>query len=164
VERVGPADRSSSYPTKRRRGAVRGEKIDNASFSNILDDTQLEKSVVEGADLTGEREEYRGSLSELLDEIYEFGDRVKKEPDKANVIAYKKAVERLVRIVLSKGVAVEEQTSSPNILKQKRFTLIKVIDQKLDRLVSGVLMSQRDTMDILGRIDEINGLLVDLTS
>ena len=93
-----------------------------------------------------------------------MGEKVKKEPRRTSVLAYKRAVKRLVSIAIERGLAVEEQTSSPNILKQKRFTLIKIIDEKLDRLVSGVLINQRETLDVLGRIDEINGLLVDLIS
>lgn len=103
-------------------------------------------------------------MEEILDAIYELGEEVKKEPRRSSVMAYKRAVKRLVSIAVDSGLVVEEQTSSPNILKQKRFTLIKIIDEKLDRLVSGVLVNQRDTLDVLGRIDEINGLLVDLIS
>ncbi len=103
-------------------------------------------------------------LGRLLDSIYEIGERVKKQPDREHVVQYKHAVERLIRIVLKRGITVEESTSSPNILRQKRFTLVKVIDEKLNRLVAGVLVGQRDTLNVLGRIDEINGLLIDLTS
>lgn len=101
-------------------------------------------------------------LAELLDAICENGEKVKKEPRRETVFEYKRSVQKLISLVLERAIIVEEQTSSPNILRQKRFTLIKVIDQKLDRLVSEVLVNQRDALELLGRIDEINGLLVDL--
>ena len=104
------------------------------------------------------------NLEELLDSVHELGEKVKKEPSRSSVLDYKRAVRGLVSLAVEHGLGVEEKTSSPNLLRQKRFTLIKVIDEKLDQLVAAVLMNQRDAFDVLGRVDEINGLLVDLTS
>ena len=59
---------------------------------------------------------------------------------------------------------VEETTSGANIMKRKRFTLVKVVDEKLDSLAASVLAAQREQLTILAQIDEINGLLVDLIS
>ena len=36
--------------------------------------------------------------------------------------------------------------------------------EQLERLATGVLANQQDTLEILGKIDEINGLLIDLVS
>ena len=55
------------------------------------------------------------------------------------------------------------RTSGANIAKRKRFTLVKVIDEKLEALAS-VLAAQKEQLAILAQIDEINGLLVDLVS
>jgi uncharacterized protein YaaR (DUF327 family) len=38
-----------------------------------------------------------------------------------------------------------------------------VIDQKLDRLVQGMLQSQGSQMELMSRVEEIHGLLVDLS-
>ena len=57
---------------------------------------------------------------------------------------------------------VEEHQSGGNILKRKRFTLVRQIDQKVERLVAGILQSQGRQLDILARLEEIDGMLVDL--
>ena len=62
------------------------------------------------------------------------------------------------------SIAVEETTSGANILKRKRFTLVKVIDEKLEALAASVLAAQKEQLAILAQIDEINGLLVNLVS
>ena len=164
MERIGPADRSSSFSARRKRDTQAADDPGEASFSRLVDESRNVRGTDTGNTTDSEGEAPDRSLSELLDTIFAVGERVKKEPDQRNVIRYKEAVQQLVKMVLDRGIAIEEQTSSPNILRQKRFTLVKVIDQKLDRLVSGVLLGQKDTLDVLGRIDEINGLVIDLTS
>jgi uncharacterized protein YaaR (DUF327 family) len=44
------------------------------------------------------------------------------------------------------------------------YHVIRVIDEKLDRLAAEVLTNQRDKLSLLAKIDEINGMLVDLLS
>jgi uncharacterized protein YaaR (DUF327 family) len=73
-------------------------------------------------------------------------------------------VKAFVKYVLRNAVAVEETTSGVNIMKRKRFTLVKVIDEKLEALAASILAAQKEQMSILAQIDQINGLLVDLVS
>jgi len=61
-------------------------------------------------------------------------------------------------------MTAEETTSGANIMKRKRFTLVKVIDEKLEALAASVLAAQKEQIAILAQIDEINGLLVNLVS
>ena len=69
-----------------------------------------------------------------------------------------------MKYVVQNSVRVEETTSGANILKRKRFTLVRVIDEKLDALAATVLAGQKEQISILAQIDQINGLLVDLIS
>jgi hypothetical protein len=158
LEPVSHSERSP-LPARRRRSGKAGKK-GAAKFLNHLENrTSASDSVGFGVSVVDSEEV---PLAELLDAICENGEKVKKEPRRETVFEYKRSVQKLISLVLERAIIVEEQTSSPNILRQKRFTLIKVIDQKLDRLVSEVLVNQRDALELLGRIDEINGLLVDL--
>ncbi len=100
---------------------------------------------------------------ELLDGVFEAGDRLKNDGSTQALLDYKHAVRSFLSRVVQNGIGVEEQTSGTNILKRKRYTLVRVIDSKLERLAAGMISSQRDQVALLQRIDEINGLLVDLT-
>ncbi|MCK5198436.1 MAG: DUF327 family protein, partial [Spirochaetales bacterium] len=58
-----------------------------------------------------------------------------------------------------------ETTAGANfnpLKKQKRYTIIRVVDEKLERLAAGVLQNQSDKLYILEKIEEINGLIVNL--
>lgn len=103
-------------------------------------------------------------LESLLDEVHSSGDLLKEKPLPDNIVAYKNAVRSFVRYVVDRTYTVTESTSGGNILKRKKFTQVQIIDQKLEQLAAGILSNQRDQLALLGKIEEINGLLVDLMS
>ena len=103
-------------------------------------------------------------LEALLDEVHSAGDSLKERTLSENIIAYKNAVRSFIQYVVDQAFTVTESTSGGNILKRKKFTQVQIIDQKLEQLAAGILSNQRAQLDLLGRIEEINGLLVDLMS
>lgn len=103
-----------------------------------------------------------GELAELLESVHSAGDALKKDANSVNIINYKKAVRDFIHLVVERSYDVSENTSGRNILKRKKYTSIAVIDEKLERLAADIMMAQRDKLDILARLDEIYGLLVDL--
>jgi uncharacterized protein len=101
-------------------------------------------------------------LEELLDEVHGAGDKLKENPNVDLVQAYKKAVRDFVHYVVERSFVVEQKTSGRNILKRNSYFRISVIDDALEKLAAEILRNQRDNLEILRRVDEINGMLVDL--
>ena len=58
------------------------------------------------------------------------------------------------------GVQIQE--SGMSVLSRKRYYLLTEINRSVDRLVSGLLRTQKEQIDILRRLEEIQGMLVDL--
>jgi len=102
------------------------------------------------------------SLEKMLDDIHSIGEKIREDVTFGMISKYRSAVRAFLKHVVSNALEVEEKHSSPNILRQKKYTIVKVIDGKLERLASGVLMNQHGTFEVLAKIDEINGLLIDL--
>jgi uncharacterized protein YaaR (DUF327 family) len=147
------AQRSERRKSRRTRGAGK------SSFLRVLETTK------EGAPAeseAGELPEGHGSLAELLDEVHESGEALVAVQTLENVRRYRQAIRFFVEQVVRATIAVEERTSGSDVLKRKRFTQIQVIDRKLERLLADVLQSQHRQLDILERVEEIQGLLVDL--
>lgn len=101
--------------------------------------------------------------AELLDSVFEAGDNLKHHTDLESLRKYKDAVRRFLSVVVKRGLDVQEHQSGSDVLKRKRYALIRVIDDKLERLAAGMISNQRNQIELLARIDEINGLIVDLT-
>ena len=103
-------------------------------------------------------------LEALLDRVHETGDALKENPSVDLVQGYKKAVRDFVHYVVERSFAVEQKTSGRNILKRNAYYRISVIDESLEKLAAEILRNQRDNLEILRRVEEINGMLVDLMS
>ncbi|GAB6091317.1 YaaR family protein [Spirochaeta dissipatitropha] len=99
---------------------------------------------------------------ELFQQIQSAGEKLKRFPGAENVNDYKRLVRSLVERVVREGIIVEEHSSGTHILKRKSFSLLTVIDSKLAQLAEGMLATQRDQMELLAKVDEIQGLIVDL--
>ncbi len=152
-------------------GAVRkGEKKKETPaarrFDRLLDDKAAEAEQLDSAAVPPHLEGLAPEviLEKLLDDVHSAGDVLKEKQLPDTIIAYKEAVRHFVRYVVSRTFDVSETVSGTNILKRKKFTQLQVIDKKLEQLAAGILSNQRSQMDLLGRIEEINGLLVDLMS
>jgi uncharacterized protein YaaR (DUF327 family) len=102
------------------------------------------------------------SLHELLDEVHGAGDALSKRPFPPEIRAYKEAVRNFVHYVVENSFDTEEQISGANVLKRKKFTLVAVIDAKLEEMAAAILRGQAGQLEMLARLDEINGLLIDL--
>jgi uncharacterized protein len=103
-------------------------------------------------------------LEALLDDVHSAGDSLKEKPLPDTIAAYKTAVRHFVRYIVDRAYAVTESTSGGNILKRKKFTQVQIIDQRLEQMAAGILSNQRGQLSLLEKIEEINGLLVDLMS
>ena len=106
------------------------------------------------------------SLEELLDTIHTAGEQLTEKPVYSNITAYKKAVGDFLRYVVSNGLEIEtvEGARLSIFKKQKKYIIIHSINERLDRLAAGILQSQLKQLDILAKVEEIQGLVVDLLS
>jgi uncharacterized protein len=102
------------------------------------------------------------SLEDLLDTVHSAGDELKRNATVSAIQDYRAAVRGFLDYVVNQVFKLEERTSGFNILKRKKFTLVSIVDQKLEQLAAGILRNQHDQLEILRRVDEISGLLVDL--
>ena len=108
-------------------------------------------------------EDVEAETAELIDAVFAAGDRLKERTDRETLAEYKEAVRGFLSAVVSRGIGIEEHTSGAHITRRKRYALVQVIDKKLEQLAAGLIANQQNQLDVLARIDEINGLIVDLT-
>jgi hypothetical protein len=150
-----PSRRTGSGSAEtRKKGRLGGGFL---SFLRSSEDAATAKASEPRLEVLSEEE-----VQALLDEIHQAGDRLKDNPTMTNTLAYKEAVQDFLSGVVGGGFGVEEHTSGSSIHKRKRFTLVQVINRKLERLAALMLESQQSQIDLLAKVEEINGLLVDL--
>jgi uncharacterized protein YaaR (DUF327 family) len=145
--------------TKKTKGKVVREN-QKSRFSSILEhitgNTTATVAALEEFPVSEE------TIKALLDEVHSTGDDLKTRPLPLEIMRYKQAVKNFLHYVVKNSYSIDKQVSGANLLKRKSFTRIQVVDRKLEQLAAGILAGQTTQLEILARIEEITGLLIDL--
>ena len=153
---------SSSYIFKMARDKEEERRTSKTkSFTDIIKEKLAFSTVAtERESVILKENEY---LAKLQDDVYSTGDALADTVSPENILAYKKSIKAFVDYVLKSTYEVENiVTSSLNPTRKKAWTIVKVINEKLDKLISELMYSQLKKIEVLRRIDEIKGLIVDL--
>ena len=163
MDKIGGAGFSQPFLPRKDEAPLRGRKTSAPSktgFFGLLNHTEPSETDAAGS---AEGSEHEAQLEGLLDEVYATGQQLAANPSPENVIAYKKAVGRFVRQIVSASVELTETEGRlRKDMKKPRYAVLHVIDDKLEKLGAYVLQNQKDKLEILRRVDELHGLLVDL--
>lgn len=149
-------------------------KVDNKNLSTRMTDMQSEepdgpgkvKEVAKGsfkAQLARvNREQIRERLDKLLTIVDEQGEKLKQTLDQRDLQEYKKRVQDFLRLIQKEYAETRQTFSWDGRGQVKTYTLIKKVDTSLDILQSLFLQEQADVLEIVRKIDEIRGLILDL--
>lgn len=158
--------------TETRRSSRRTTGAVESGFSSILEQARTAGAEpAEALPVSGE------TVNRLLDEIRNAGDILRERPFLEEILSYKKAVRDFIRYVVDNGYETEIQQrmtkyqnpkfagSNGGAERQKRPVYsIRLIDRRLDELAAMILSRQLSQLELLSRLEEIRGLLIDLVS
>ena len=113
----------------------------------------------------------------LKDQVDIWGDRLAESPSDENIAQFKKSVKDFINFVTEKNFVVtakQRRGIAPGVNYFSNYQLpmhkknprvqIEVISKKLDEFARITLKNQRDNLIMLGKINEIKGLIVDFMS
>lgn len=130
------------------------KKKDKAAFRAHMDSAKV---------ALGSGEISEEEMARLLEEVWAAGGKLVREPGLSQVQDYRSAIAAFLDAIVRMSYTMENHTG---ILRKDhsraQYTLVQVINQKLDGLAAAILKGQKDPMDILRRTDELKGLLIDL--
>lgn len=161
-EGTAPFFNPAAYTGAKREEKRVKERHRAAPFSKLLDKAAEELPDTTGPESVRSFAPSEEALRELLDDVHQSGEELKSKPTPDNIKRYKGAVRSFLHYIVENGYTAEERVSGTNILKRKKFVLVQVIDRKLEQLAAGILAGQRAQLEILAKVEEINGLLIDL--
>jgi uncharacterized protein YaaR (DUF327 family) len=131
------------------------------NFSDVLENSTA-------LDPLGPVEEFAPSeaaVQELLDAVRSAGDDLKQRPLPDEILRYKKAVRNFLHHVVQNSYEVKESQTMLRKKKELRpHVQVQVVDRKLEQLAAGILAGQVSQLELLSKLEEITGLLVDMVS
>lgn len=107
---------------------------------------------------------YEEAVAKLKNDVNATGEDLRKNQTPEEMQKYKEAVKNFVNYVVKNSYEVETFRRRLSVTRDKIIFKVKIIDQKLENLAAEVLLSQHDQIAFLAKIDELNGLVVDLLS
>lgn len=138
---------SRREPLISKKGKSRDASVEPA-FAKILQEERVEQL----------------DLAQALEEIDDYAKRLRRNPIMENLLRYKGKVRALLRFLVKQSYVVQESIFYDPHGRRRLLMLVKTIDEKLEELTRGFLSEQDDHLELLGRLDEIRGLLLDLYS
>jgi len=109
-------------------------------------------------------EQMRERLDKLLQKIDEQGRILQNTLSLKDLMNYKGLVKDFMGVVVSQGYNMQEEFGWNQRGQSKSYCLLKKVDEKLEDLTQSLLDKESEQIDLMGKLGEIRGLLVDLYS
>ena len=108
------------------------------------------------------RENLNEELSQLLEDVDRAAEKLREEKTIPALRNYKEKVRNFIRAVTERAYELKEGRSWNSRGGQKIFVLVRKIDSYLEKLTEQILDEQKEGIDLLDRLDEIRGILIDM--
>lgn len=110
--------------------------------------------------------DFDDAVAFLMDGVTMAGEELKKSPLPEAYGTYKKKITQFLHFVVDNTYDVETQTGirSPRFKNRKKYTIVNIVNEKLEQLAKDIMFMQSSQISMLAKIEEINGILIDLVS
>jgi uncharacterized protein YaaR (DUF327 family) len=127
----------------------------NGDIKSVKSDFKTELSKIE-------QKEIKERLDKLLDVVDKQGKKLKQSLEKKDLLEYKKRVKDFLRLIQKEFVQAKQSFSWDGAGNLKTYTIVEKVNKNLDTLHNLFLKEQADVLEVVKKIDEIRGLLIDL--
>ena len=101
-------------------------------------------------------------LTRLLGDISTAGDRVAKNRTLRELARFKRLVKRFMEETVQFGLEGKQSHTWNRFGEGRRLKIVETIDEHLIQLAEDLLNEEKETIDLLDKIGEIKGLLINL--
>ena len=122
--------------------------VENSAFKRTL--TDMSKDM------------YAARIAEMKNEIDEQGKRLSDRVDVREFERYRRLIREFLDEIVSNGYTFSREDAYASRGKHRYIATVKIVDEKLDALGKEVISEHADKIEILNKIDDIRGLLLDL--
>lgn len=109
-----------------------------------------------------EEAELQARLQGLMEEITEQGERLYKRRDVRDMKRYRGLIKEFLNEVVSRSHSFSRENFLDKRGRHRVYGIIRLIDENLDELAQELVKDENDNIDILSKIGEIKGLLLDI--
>ncbi|GHU44015.1 hypothetical protein FACS1894111_10580 [Clostridia bacterium] len=111
-----------------------------------------------------EEKDLKEKLNTLMKDITEQGDKLSKHMDVKDMKRYRELVKSFMNEVVNRSHEFSRENFLDRRGRHRVYGIVKLVDKNLDDLASELVKDEKDNLEILGKIGEIRGLLLDIST
>ncbi len=106
--------------------------------------------------------ELQEKIVSLMEQINEEGEKISKKKDIRDMRRYRSLVKEFLNEVVNRSHAFSRENFLDKKGRHRVYGIIRLVDENLDALAQELMKEEKDNMEVLSKIGEIRGLLLDL--
>ena len=109
-----------------------------------------------------EEQELQVRLTSLMEEITMQGDKLAKHRDIRDMKRYRGLVKDFLNEIINRSHSFSRENFLDRRGRHRVYGIVRLVDEKLDELAQELVKDEKDNLNILSKICEIRGLLLDI--
>lgn len=106
--------------------------------------------------------ELQEKLSSMMGEIVEQGRRIKKHMDIRDMRHYRELIKGFLNEIVNRSHHFSRENFLDKRGRHRVYGIIRLVDENMDKLAEKLLEDEKEGIDIISLVDEIQGLLLDI--
>lgn len=111
-----------------------------------------------------EEKDLQSKLSSLLDDITKQGEKIAEHMDIRDMRKYRSTIKEFLNEVVNRSHEFSRENFLDRRGRHRVYGIVKKVDENLDSLASELIKDEKDHIAILDRVDDIRGLLLDIST
>ncbi|MCF0127457.1 MAG: YaaR family protein [Pseudobutyrivibrio sp.] len=111
-----------------------------------------------------EDKELMAKLEALMNDISTQGKLLSEHMDVRDMKRYRGLIKEFMNEVVNRSHKFSRENFLDRRGRHRVYGMVKLVDEKLDELAQVLVSGEKDHIDILNRVDEIRGLLLDIST
>ncbi len=109
-----------------------------------------------------EESELQEKLSGLMEEITKQGEKISRHMDIKDMKQYRSLIKDFMNEVVNRSHEFSRENFLDRRGRHRVYGIVKLVDKNLDELAGELVKDEKDNIGILGKVGEIQGLLLDI--
>ena len=111
-----------------------------------------------------EEKDLQEKLGNMMQEITGQGEKIAKHMDIRDMKKYRELVKGFLNEVVNRSHKFSRENFLDRRGRHRVYGIVKMVDENLDNLAKELVKDEKDHLAIVGTIDDIRGLLLDVST
>lgn len=111
-----------------------------------------------------EEKDLQEKLNSMMEQITVQGDKISKHMDIKDMKKYRELVKEFLNEVVSRSHEFSRENFLDRRGRHRVYGIVRLVDKNLDDLAGELVKDEKDHLAIISKIDDIRGLLLDIST